>query len=963
MKKLIALVALLPVMTWSTIYHVDQASTESIENGSEIYPFKTITQASAIMSAGDTCYIHRGIYRETIVPQQSGTSGSPIRYVAYNHDDVVISGTEVVSNWQVHSNNIYKATGVSMPLGNKNMVFFNSDAQQLARWPNDLDGDPYTFDAYFIETASGTYSDSYITHYDIPDYWTSGVIFYLGAHSGCSVQRTITGFDPGTHQLSFTPMPTGQWPFSNHWPGRYENGHRGIFYLLNRLEALDAPGEWYYDSGASTLYFYAPAGVDPSSGVVEVAVRDKAIDLTKNYVEFDGLNLFGAHVRMQNHHGTLVNIRLRHCITGLIPDINSSGASTAGGAAIEIVGDDNRVERCLIEEGSSNGINVGGNADRTIIRNNVIRNFDKQGNHCCPVRSAGDDALIVSNSISGSARDVSRATGQNSVFSYNEVFDGLKACSDGGLFYVTGNSTVRNVELSYNWFYDAYTPSYAGVKATGIYLDNDTTGYKVHHNVVWDVQWGGLHFNWDAWYNEIYNNTFWNVGSGETVILCWVPDLDGDGGDPRTDVRDNTLINNLSDVRDWWDSGAGSYAEDETLDNIFSNNVQVASDPFVSIADKNFMPATNHASIVDQGWEIIGITDGYIGPSPDVGAYEYGGTHWIPGPDWTPTEFSWLLDGEDPSWITINQYEIIGTNVVLSFTNGPANGWFELHVKTNLMDAMWMTVQTSLPIDGVGAGSVTNPISAPQEFYRLYEGNAPVPPGTSVVYSTSFDSPAFGAGNLDGQNGWVAQGQWQVTGSGSITNSSGAFIRAHNTDVLGTTAIGETMKISSTFTLGAYSTPSTDIADWEEGIYQHGMSHQNGVQSWSAGLSAGIYYDVGSGNVELRASSGSVLSGTSTLVIGAASGLGGSTYTLETAYTKIASDTWSVTVDLIQGGTTNSISYNACGSTADLNTDSDGGGILGGIQALPCSIGAAGVANGPFDATTVTDYAIEVSTP
>ncbi|QBG45917.1 right-handed parallel beta-helix repeat-containing protein [Verrucomicrobia bacterium S94] len=830
MKYTLIILAVLPSLVLGADYHVDQASLEIYEDGSAAYPFRTIAQASEVMSAGDTCYIHRGIYRETIVPARSGSAGSPIRYTAYNDEPVVVSGTEVVDNWQVHTGNVYKATGVNMPMGNKNMVFFNSEAMQLARWPNDLDGDPYTYDAEFADTASGTYSASYITNDEIPDYWTSGIIFWLGAHSGCSVQRSITGFDPGTHRLSFTPMPTDQWPFSNHSPLTYENGHRGTFYLLNRLEALDAPGEWYYDSGAQTLYFYAPNGVDPSTGIVEIAVRDRALDLTENYIEVEGLNLFGGYVNMKNHHCALVNMRLRHCIYGLIPDIDSSGASTAGGAAIQVTGDDNRIERCLLEEGTANGINVGGNADRTIIRNNIIRNFDQQGNHCCPIRSSGPDALIVSNSISGSARDVTRATGAGTVFSYNEVSDGPKACADGGLFYVTGNSVPQDVELSYNWFYDAYAPSYAGIKATGIYLDNNTAGYKVHHNVVWDVQWGGLHFNWDALENEIYNNTFWNVGAGEAVILCWVPERNG----VRTDVRDNTLINNLSDVRDWWDSGAGSYTEDETLDNVFSNNVQVASDPFVSIADKNFMPV-NDPDIVDQGWVIDGVTEGYAGIFPDIGAYEYGGIRWIPGPDWTPSSFSWLLEDETSGWIRIDHMEVAGTDVILSFTNGPANGWFELQSKTNLIDSAWTVVQAHLSVDASGTGSVTNPISTPQEFFRLFEGDAPPPPLPTMTVM-EFTSPDYSDGLLDGQQNWNADAGWTVndsagTGHASTPDENSIAVLTHAVQL----NPGESYSLSVKFEFeGSYATPTNYAYIFLGGVKVDGTDASEGTAGSSA---------------------------------------------------------------------------------------------------------------------------------
>ncbi len=298
-----------------------------------------------------------------------------------------------------------------------------------------------------------------------------------------------------------------------------------------------------------------------------------------------------------------------------------------------------------------------------------------------------------------------------------------------------------------------------------------------------------------------------------------------------------------------------------------------------------------------------------------------------------------------------------GSNIILSMTNGPANNWFSVLSKTNLADATWTTNGTSIPLDGSGAGAFTNPMTALQAFYVLVESGAP--PAPQPPYTTSFAGPAYSAGNLHGQDGWIAQTQWQADGAGNVVNTVGTFIRAHNTGVLGTTATGEAMSISSTFTLGAYATPSADIADWEEGIFVQAMSHQNGVQAWSAGLSAGIFYDVGTGNVELRADAGTEVSGTYSATIGAATGLGGTTYTLETVYSKTADDTWSVVAKLIQGGTTNSISYTASAGI-DLNTDTDGGGILGGFMAVPCGGGSGGVATAPFGPTTVMDYSIEV---
>ncbi|MEM1109493.1 MAG: PEP-CTERM sorting domain-containing protein [Planctomycetota bacterium] len=235
-------------------------------------------------------------------------------------------------------------------------------------------------------------------------------------------------------------------------------------------------------------------------------------------------------------------------------------------------------------------------------------------------------------------------------------------------------------------------------------------------------------------------------------------------------------------------------------------------------------------------------------------------------------------------------------------------------------------------------------------------------PASAAIYTTSFDAPTFTAGAIEGQDGWVAQGQWEADGAGNITSTVGAFIRAHNTNVLGSTDIGENTTITSVLTLGAFSTPSNDIASFEQGILQQGLSHQQGVQAFNVGLAAGLFYNPGTGNVEFRQNQGLNETGTSSVVVGTASALGGTTYTMITSFTKTAADTWSVVASLDDG--TNpvlNLSYTANGQIADLDTDSDGGGIIGGIQALPSAGGSGGVATAPFGPVSLSDFTIEVT--
>lgn len=232
----------------------------------------------------------------------------------------------------------------------------------------------------------------------------------------------------------------------------------------------------------------------------------------------------------------------------------------------------------------------------------------------------------------------------------------------------------------------------------------------------------------------------------------------------------------------------------------------------------------------------------------------------------------------------------------------------------------------------------------------------------AAVYSTSFDSPTFSSGNLTGQDGWVAQTQWQADGAGNISNTGGSFIRGHNTGVTGTDAIGETMTISTSFGLSAFTTPSGDIADFEEGILQLGMSHQVGNAGFAYGLAAGLFYETSganAGQLQLRANQGVESGGTQLVNLGLATTFtSATTWTMVMELVRTDGTNWAIETVLTGGGTgTNTITYSATSAQVDLNTSTAN---LGGFQALPSSNGSPGVATPPFGAVTVSDYSIEV---
>ncbi|MFY0598146.1 MAG: T9SS type A sorting domain-containing protein [Cyclobacteriaceae bacterium] len=591
----------------ATDYYVSKDGNDS-NAGTEAEPFLTIGRAADIMVAGDVCYIKSGTYRETISPANSGSAGNPIVFKSFETDTVLVSATEVVENWEVHKGNIYKASA-TMPLGvQRNMLYAGNRAMDIARWPNNVDGDPFTLEAELVTNGSG----SHIESDELQNInWTDGYMWYLGGHSGASWTRRVTS--SSSNRIDFVGVDITKWPFTPHNPTIVRNDNRGRFFLFGKLEALDHEGEWYYDSSSKVVYFNAWDNKDPNTFKTEVSFRKEAILITKDYIEIDGLHVFGGSVELEGDNCVLKNCFIKYGFQSL-DELDNTDAQMANGS-INVHGSNTLVERNLVESGSSNGIAMlffwKGSKDNTI-NNNIIRNFNTIGIHSNGIRSNTPGTTITNNTVYKCGRDGIYTSGANANVSYNDVYECMQITNDGGVFYTVGNSSDKNSVIHHNWFHDSQGPDYADGRAAGIYLDNDSKGYDVHHNMVWNVTWTGIQINWDNWNLGIYNNSLY--------------DIDGAMGrweNGRT-IDNINIYNNYASEGEW-------------IGTDVKNNIIDEDSPFTSFSEKDFTPRSS-SGLVDTGIEVDGITDGFIGPKPDIGAYESGDDHWIPGTDWFVAE-------------------------------------------------------------------------------------------------------------------------------------------------------------------------------------------------------------------------------------------------------------------------------------------------------------------------------------
>ncbi|AWB65681.1 hypothetical protein C2869_04165 [Saccharobesus litoralis] len=575
-------------------------------DGSQNAPFATFAQANSVLTAGDTLMIAGGEYRQTLKISQSGNADNPIKVRALNDADVLITATESLSGWSQHSGNIYSAS-VNMTIDREfRQVYHKDKLMQIARWPNDSDNDVFTIDAHELH-AKG--SDSSIAVSGIPNLdLTGGYMWYLGEHSGTSWTRTITSNSQS--QINFTKVDITKWPFSNHNPSKKIDGGYGRFFVFGTLELLDNAKEWFYDSAAQTLYFQPADGQQPSDGEVEYTARQHTVELNGNFIDVEGIDVWGGNVRLVGNNNRFAAAKITHGRERL--DALNNSSAQIGDGSIYVQGQNALIENNVLHHGSISGIFIAGWQDKgngSQIIGNEIRYFDTLGIHASPIRSGADNVKILKNTISDTGRDGMYVSGTDSEIAYNDVSRNALINNDGGLFYTVGNKEPRNIEIHHNWWHDAVVRDYNDNRIAGIYLDNNSKGFLVHHNVVWNVPWSALQLNWDNWDNHIYHNTFIDA---EKAMGEWI-----NGHNPR----DNRVWNNFSNKLDWIQSAA--YDLDS---NLIDENVQQLVDP----SKLSFMPKQG-SDLLDKARTIDDFTKPFTGPAPDIGAYEAGGIAWTAG--------------------------------------------------------------------------------------------------------------------------------------------------------------------------------------------------------------------------------------------------------------------------------------------------------------------------------------------
>lgn len=569
-------------------FYVSPTGSDSAD-GTINAPFKTIGAAVRKMISGDTCILRGGEYEESVLAANFN-SGKKTVFKAYEGETVTISGAKMLNaKWSVYKGNIYVADVAE----NITQLFAGGRQMNLARWPNaDIDGLLNRDTCAKMTTGGYTYFQCDTAPSDI-DY--SGVKAQLWPGAQWYGYTKELTYDKKENKFIFKePFAPGENGYDAYDYLKPKNG--SFFYLFGVLDLLDCGGEWYYDSAGKKLYFQTENGDSPENYTIKYKVFDYGFNITdSSNVEIDGINFFACAAQLNGAQ----NCKINNCRFKYI--------SADKNISVRLLGENNSLEKCLIEYAVGNGVTIRG--DSNTVENCIIHDVCTYGDYFGAVDVKGEKNKILRNDMYNSGRYiVMHYDSGNLRVEYNKMHGSGKLTSDLGATYEWGTDGRGSV-IAYNWIYDC--------RGSGIYLDNFSENYVLHHNVIHNTTGRGIMLNSDSLNNKVYHNTIFNIGAGYDSFYSFA-------------YSGYQLTNRGCEIKNNIYNGGVTLATGSTAP-VMSNNAVVTN-----INDK-FMPETTE-SIRDKGVFIEGINDYYTGDKPDIGAYEIGGEYWVPGPDWSIEE-------------------------------------------------------------------------------------------------------------------------------------------------------------------------------------------------------------------------------------------------------------------------------------------------------------------------------------
>jgi len=460
---------------------------------------RALKKQGGLPDSGVTVWLRGGTYTQLtpfeLTAEDSGTPQSPITYSAYRNEQVRLVGGKRVTGWQPVKDDAVlrrlppaargkvlvadlRAQGITdfgqmlrrgfgssaaVPAGLE--LFYNGKPMPLARYPNEGWLKIATTPAG-QQGGCFTCDDPRLRRWtEAKDVWVHGYWTWDWADS----YERVVSIDAEKGEI-VTAEPHGVYGYT---PGKR-------FRVLNLLEELDAPGEWWLDRENALLYFYPP---DDGASEAMVSLTEKPL-MTLNGV---------SHLRIERMTFEVcraTGIEMRGGQQNTIAGCTFRNIGTVG-VVIE-GGTEHKVVSCDFMDLGDGGIQVSGGDRNTLtpcqheVLNCLFTRYSRWSRTYRPAVLVNGVGVRVAHCLMYDAPHNAILFGGNDhLFEYNEVHHVCTETGDAGAFYIGRDFTQRGTVIRYNYFHDLGKSLQAEtfVDVMAVYLDDCASGITIFGNV------------------------------------------------------------------------------------------------------------------------------------------------------------------------------------------------------------------------------------------------------------------------------------------------------------------------------------------------------------------------------------------------------------------------------------------------------------------------------------------------
>lgn len=257
-------------------------------------------------------------------------------------------------------------------------------------------------------------------------------------------------------------------------------------YVMNLLEELDVPGEYYIDPREVKLYYYPSHKLNSNDSLEILTLKDPVLTVSGvNNINFSGISF-------KNTEANAVEIN--KCDNVNFDKCTVSNTKKFGIHTLAYT--NSTIKNCDVYNIGYAGIYIEESGDKlTLTHGNVtVHNnhlwhtgVNTTGGWNGSVRLGAKciGAKVTNNLIHDAYSFPLTYEGNDNYMGYNEIYNTLRNLSDAGTVYTGRNFTLYGNDVEYNYLHDNVNPNASKYGNCAFYPDDWATGQNFSHNIVY----------------------------------------------------------------------------------------------------------------------------------------------------------------------------------------------------------------------------------------------------------------------------------------------------------------------------------------------------------------------------------------------------------------------------------------------------------------------------------------------